>query len=413
MKYIKFLSLLSATVATASKCHPDYECCDNCHSILTDDEGQWGVKNGQWCFLDTPKCKAAIDSCKFEALGYACCSHCDSIYTDADGEWGAENGQWCGIPDSCKEPVTEEPSTTKAEKVKYTPTAIWLSWEQAPDYIPFHLSQAADQTTVYILYWIPTRDCNSIASQGGAQSMDEYKDYVNRILKGFESYPDNKIALVIEPDTLGNMITAQSNDLCKNVHNLHKQAISYAVNTLASLDNVQAYIDAAHGRWLGPHVDKVADVIKEILDMAPEGKIRGLSTNVSNYQSTKDEYAYHEKLHAALEKVGIHDMKFIVDTSRNGVDVAESIAKTGTWCNVKGTGFGERPRGNPDPVNMPLLDAYLWLKPGGDSDGSSTGDHADPVCSHEDSLLGAGNAGDWFHEYFVQLVTNANPPIEI
>jgi len=143
--------------------------------------------------------------------------------------------------------------------------------------------------------------------------------------------------------------------------------------------------------------------------MAPEVKVRGLSTNVSNYQSTKDEHAYHEKLHAAFEKIDVHDMNFIVDTARNGVDV-ESLVLTGTWCNVKRTGFGERPKGNPDPINMLLLDAYMWLKPGGVH---LLDNHADPVCSCEDSLPGAGDPEDWIHNYFVQLITNANPPTEI
>jgi len=35
--------------------------------------------------------------------GYNCCSiDCDIIYSDDDGTWGLENGQWCGCTKSCR-----------------------------------------------------------------------------------------------------------------------------------------------------------------------------------------------------------------------------------------------------------------------------------------------------------------------
>eukprot|EP00833_Pecoramyces_ruminatium_P017942 jgi/Orpsp1_1/1191974/evm.model.d7180000089761.1 len=390
----------------ASICHPYYECCKGCDIAYNDIQGNWGIEDEEWCFIDEIKCRnysEAIDQDNKKQINIGTNFFDNNIYCNQDRMDRVQ---------SSIDKLSGE-LKLKAEKIQNTPTAIWLSWDEAPETVSWHLTQAGDETVVFVLYWIPTRDCNSSASQGGAQTMDEYYEYVQRILKGFEEHPESKIVLVIEPDTLGNMITSQSNSRCKNVHNLHKKAIAYALNTLGSLDNVQAYIDAAHGRWLGSYIDETAATIKEIIEMAPEGKLRGLSTNVSNYQSTEDEYNYHKKLYIKLETIGVHKMKFIVDTARNGVDVAESLELTGTWCNVVGTGFGERPRGTPDPINMPLLDAFMWIKPGGDSDGSSTGDHADPVCAHDDSLPGAGDAGDWFHDYFVQLVNNAYPAIEI
>eukprot|EP00833_Pecoramyces_ruminatium_P017105 jgi/Orpsp1_1/1191137/evm.model.d7180000083710.1 len=83
MKFLNILSLVTAAgSAIASSCHPDYECCKGCFSILKDDEGSWGAENGNWCFIDENKCTDLVGSCKFEAIGYPCCSHCDVIYTD-------------------------------------------------------------------------------------------------------------------------------------------------------------------------------------------------------------------------------------------------------------------------------------------------------------------------------------------
>eukprot|EP00833_Pecoramyces_ruminatium_P010614 jgi/Orpsp1_1/1184646/evm.model.c7180000090385.1 len=306
-------------------------------------------------------------------------------------------------------PKLSPPLQAVAEKVKDVPTAVWLAWEGAPAEVYKHLEAANGKTVVFILYMIPTRDCNSSASAGGASNLDKYKGYVDDISNTISQYPNTKVAMIVEPDTLGNLITGET-EACKSVHALHKNALAYAADVFGSMSNVSVYLDAAHGMWLSDYADETAAVIKEILDKVPNGKIRGFSTNVSNYQPIYTEYEYHQKLNSALEALGITGMKFVLDTGRNGVDVYESFGKTKTWCNYIGTGLGERPRANPDPVNMPLLDAYMWLKTPGEADGSSTGERADPVCAREDSLPGAPDAGQWFHDYFAQLVENINPP---
>jgi len=305
-------------------------------------------------------------------------------------------------------PKLSEDLQRKAKLVKDVPTAVWLAWEGAPGEVAQHLEAAGSKTVVFILYMIPTRDCNSLASAGGASSLETYKGYVDDISNTISQYPNTKVVMVVEPDTLGNLVTGSS-EACKTVHTLHKNALSYAVDIFGNMENVSVYLDAAHGKWLSGVADKAAKVIKEVLDNAPNGKIRGLSTNISNYQPVYSEYKYHEKLNGELEKLGITGMRFIVDTGRNGVDITEAFNINQTWCNFIGTGFGERPRGNPDPINMPLLDAYMWLKTPGEADGSDTGSRADPVCAREDSLPGSPDAGQWFHDYFVQLLENAEP----
>jgi len=445
MKFLEILSIFAAAgSAMASSCHPDYECCKGCQTILTDDEGNWGAENGQWCFIDEKKCSDSIGKCKFEKIGYPCCSHCNVILTDESGKWGAENGQWCGIPDNCGASEPTEPSQpsqptkptkksenffdnelyvndvyakkiegslkglspelqAKARRVEKVSTAVWLAWEGAPDEVAPHLEAAGKKTVTFIMYMIPTRDCGSLASAGGAKDLNKYKGYVNSIAATIKKYPDAKVNMIIEPDTLGNLITGDT-EACKNVHDLHKTALSYAINVFGALDNVNAYLDCAHHVWLGWGAPKVAALIKELLDNAPDGDVRGFSTNVSNYQPIDQEYEYHEKLNAALEDLGITGKKFIVDTSRSGVDITEAFAVNQTWCNLSAAGLGEPSRGSPDPENKPLLDAYMWLKPPAESDGSDKGSRADPVCAREDSFPGAPDAGSWFEAYFISML---------
>ncbi|OUM66377.1 Non-catalytic module family DOC2, partial [Piromyces sp. E2] len=72
-----------------------YNCCSdsNAEVVYTDDDGDWGVENGNWC---------GIQKCWSLPLGYPCCSSCiDVSYVDEDGNWGVENNNWCGLLKSC------------------------------------------------------------------------------------------------------------------------------------------------------------------------------------------------------------------------------------------------------------------------------------------------------------------------
>ncbi|WP_390889933.1 glycoside hydrolase family 6 protein [Dactylosporangium aurantiacum] len=137
----------------------------------------------------------------------------------------------------------------------------------------------------------------------------------------------------------------------------------------------------------------------------------------------------------------------LIDTSRNGWGgpARPSLASTSTnrnvfveqsrvdrryrimnWCNQAGAGLGERPRSAPAAG----IDAYEWMKPPGESDGSSDPLRPDtdnrvvqPMC---DPLYGGGirngynptgalplapPAGEWFPAAFRGLLANAYPPL--
>ena len=97
---------------------------------------------------------------------------------------------------------------------------------------------------------------------------------------------------------------------------------------------------------------------------------------------------------------------------RSGVQPTSQQA-WGDWCNVKGTGFGIRPGPATDAQAASNLDAYVWIKPGGECDGTSDTSAAryDAHCGYADAFQPAPEAGTWFQAYFAQLVANANPPL--
>jgi cellulose 1,4-beta-cellobiosidase len=96
----------------------------------------------------------------------------------------------------------------------------------------------------------------------------------------------------------------------------------------------------------------------------------------------------------------------IVDVGRNGVTGLR--LEWGDWCNVNGAGFGARPTST---TGSSYADALVWVKPGGESDGTSdtSATRYDSFCGHEDAFKPSPEAGTWNQAYFEMLVKNAKP----
>jgi endoglucanase len=132
---------------------------------------------------------------------------------------------------------------------------------------------------------------------------------------------------------------------------------------------------------------------------------------------------------------------FVIDTSRNGkgpLDVTPYAAApynqsagvlgalhSGNWCNPPGAGLGLRPTAN---TGVALLDANLWVKVPGESDGScdiaggarawdftaynpwgvpaATQNNFDPLWGMTDPAAGA-----WFGQQALELARLATPPL--
>jgi cellulose 1,4-beta-cellobiosidase len=190
-----------------------------------------------------------------------------------------------------------------------------------------------------------------------------------------------------------------------------------------NMPHVFTYLDAAHTGWLGweGNRQKIAKIFKDVLTEAGGiEKIRGFATNVSNYNTVSaadgkklgpanpcpDEGSYITKLTEALNAEGITGKQFIIDTARNGRVVRTTW---GSWCNAKGAGLGPRPQASP----MPLVDAFFWVKPPGESDGTSDPKAArfDASCAVPDAMPNAPEAGQWFPAQFLELARNAEPAL--
>ena len=324
-------------------------------------------------------------------------------------------------------------------KLESMPTAIWLDSIASLGGVARTLDDAlARQTrggkpvaTVLVVYDLPERDCSASASSGelsaAANGEARYaSEFIEPLAAQLRAHPSQRIAVVLEPDSLANIATNTNVARCAAADGVYRRSIALAIQRL-SMPNVWLYLDAAHAGWLGwsRNRAKIAQIYADVLSRAGGAdKIRGFATNVSNYDTLRggdiarlepsdpcpDELTYVEKLAASLAEAGIVGKGFLIDTSRNGRAGIKS--KSGNWCNLAGAGLGERPQSSPAPG----VDAYWWIKPPGASDGGSDpgAPGYDAKCAGDstDSLPGAPRAGQWFAAQLLQLVDNANPPLQ-
>lgn len=70
------------------------------------------------------------------------------------------------------------------------------------------------------------------------------------IVANIKANPNVAIALVIEPDSLPNLVTNANLTTCQDSASGYRDGVAYAITQL-NLPNVAMYIDAGHGGWLG------------------------------------------------------------------------------------------------------------------------------------------------------------------
>jgi len=80
---------------------------------------------------------------------------------------------------------------------------------------------------------------------------------------------------------------------------------------------------------------------------------------------------------------------YVIDTSRNGNGPYDSSGQD-AWCNPPERALGQQPTTN---TGNPLVDAYLWVKVPGESDGT---------------CRGGPNAGTWWSDYAKGLAERAH-----
>ncbi|MFF5965536.1 glycoside hydrolase family 6 protein [Streptomyces collinus] len=341
-----------------------------------------------------------------------------------------------------------------------------------------------------VIYNLPGRDCAALASNGELKpdEIDKYKtQYIDPIkaILADSKYASLRIVTTVEIDSLPNLVTNTGTrptatpqcDVMKANGNYVK-GVGYALNKLGDVPNVYNYVDAGHHGWIGwdDNFGASATLFKEAAtaEGATVGDVHGFITNTANYSALKennfsindnvagksvreskwvdwnrytDELSFAQAFRNQLVSIGFPSgIGMLIDTSRNGwggtarpagpgpqtsVDTYVDGGRydrrihLGNWCNQSGAGLGERPQAAPAAG----IDAYVWMKPPGESDGSSKaipndeGKGFDRMCdptytgnprnnnNMSGALPDAPVSGHWFSAQFRQLMQNAYPPL--
>ncbi|MFI6474241.1 glycoside hydrolase family 6 protein [Streptomyces sp. NPDC050516] len=256
------------------------------------------------------------------------------------------------------------------ERISLRPQAEWPPPEGLEQSVRGVTSAAAlaGRVPVLVAYDIPHRDCDG-DSQGGADGAAGYRLWIDAFARGIGERP---ALVIVEPDAVAHLV-----DGCESAPSKERLALlAYAVGQLKRGPATKVYLDAGHSDWI-TDLSSLADELVQ----AGVGKADGFSLNVSAFQTNASSAAYGHRLSAALG--GKH---FVVDTSRNGNG---PYAGSDSWCNPPGRALGTPPTAT---TGDPLIDAYLWIKRPGESDGD---------------CRGGPSAGQWWPEYALELARRA------
>jgi endoglucanase len=364
------------------------------------------------------------------------------------------------------------------------PRAVWLDGgtpAEVSQQVRKTLAGAALQhaVPVFVAYDIPGRDCAQY-SAGGALSQADYQAWIDGVAGGLGRA---RAVLILEPDGLGNL--PSNCNLPASVYPFtdteRLAEVSYAVTALGRDPGASVYLDGTHSAW-----QSVGTMTQRLLAADVQGA-RGFFVNVSNYQPVPELIDYGTWISDCIAMVtdpasafyqnpsgcgsqyypatqsdfstwalttqwyaqhlgsSVASTHFVIDTSRNGTGPSSmqafagppynqpaSVIATlagGNWCNPPGAGLGPRPTAS---TGTPLLDAYLWVKTPGQSDGQC--DAAGGVRAWDytaytqpgwpataagqqlfDPLWGVVDpaAGAWFRQQALQLAQHASPALRL
>jgi endoglucanase len=262
------------------------------------------------------------------------------------------------------------------ERLAATPTAAWFTDATGVSARARSLTQQAarsGKSALLVAYYIPGRDCGSY-SAGGAPSAASYRQWIAGLARGIGT---RRAAVVLEPDAVAQAVAGC---LPAAARAERYDLLRYAVRTLAARPRVAVYLDAGNPGWVRRPA-RLAGALRR----AGVGAADGFALNVSNFYRTGTSVRYGRALSRGLG--GAH---FVVDTSRNGNGPQRADDRLGPkWCNPPGRAVGRAPSTN---TGEPSVDAYMWVKAPGASDGS---------CRP-----GAPAAGQWWAQYALELVRN-------
>ncbi|MER6625011.1 glycoside hydrolase family 6 protein [Streptomyces sp. NPDC000931] len=241
-----------------------------------------------------------------------------------------------------------------ASRIADRPAAVWFA-DHSPESITSRVRAVASggaaqgRTPVLVPYAIPDRDCGG-HSEGGAPDLAAYDAWIDRFAAGLGG---GEVIVILEPDAV-----AQSECLSAGQRAERFASLARAGRVLKDANpRARVYFDAGHSGWHAPA--EQAALLRQA-GAASAASSDGVFSNVSNFHATADEVAYDRAVLDALG--GPPGLGAVIDTSRNG----NGAPADGAWCDPAGRKLGRTPTLSTGEAG---IDAYLWVKLPGESDG--------------------------------------------
>lgn len=290
-------------------------------------------------------------------------------YVDPDSPAAQQQREW--------EAAGRTADAAAIGRIASQPVPLWLTADtasvaaQAGGYAD--RAAAVGQKPLFVAYHIPNRDCGSFSSGGAADAAD-YAAWIRQVAGALKG---RAATIVLEPDAVPHEVSGCVGDAVSQRHAM----LSDAISVLKAAGPVTVYLDAGN-----PGFVKDPAAIADALAASGVAQADGFSLNVANFWTTTDNLTYGR---AISDKLG--GAHFIVDTSRNGNGpvIGDTIDGGPTFCNPPGRALGQNPT-----IQAPgeIVDAYLWIKRVGESDGA---------CRP-----GEPPAGQWWLDYARMIAQN-------
>ncbi|MGR4882195.1 glycoside hydrolase family 6 protein [Streptomyces sp. LARHCF249] len=237
-------------------------------------------------------------------------------------------------------------------------------------------ARATGRTLVLVAHNVPHRGCGlghgGRHPAGGARSAAAYRSWIGAFADGIGN---TKAVVVLEPDAITHIV-----DGCtRPEHRAERyRLLSEAVDRLKRNPHTRVYLDAGSPARIPDPQDLVGPLLEAGLARAD-----GFALNVADFQPDAATRAYGARISEAAGH-----KHFVVDTSRNGAGPLPG-GRGQDRCNPPGRALGTAPT---DRTGDPLVDAYLWIKRPGESDGP---------------CRGGPRAGEWWPDYALGLARRA------
>lgn len=244
------------------------------------------------------------------------------------------------------------------ERVASEPQAIWLNGgTDDASRVAAVLTEAAGRVPVFVVYNIPNRDCGP----GGAADRTSYLRWLDGVADALRGAG---AVVVLEPDALAGATCLGSEGAEA------RYALLAEAGRRLEQAGARVYLDAGHPRW-----QSAAETVARLRAAAIE-EMTGFAVNVANTVGITENVEWGSSIASQVAR------GFVIDTGRSGAGAQPQ------WCNPPDAALGA----SPTTVTAGWVDALLWIKRPGESDGLCNGGPGD---------------GTWWPEYALALARAA------